>query len=126
LAGAFHLFLISKTIFMKKVIFSAAALMLASAFSFAGTPETKANTKPEAKTNAQTADVLHWCSPSGTPSFIQSNTLDDEEMQASPCERNKTGCERGYRDDQLNTPGVPSSGVKSSQINTPAATLGQQ
>ena len=109
---------------MKKVIFSAAALMLASAFSFAGTPETKA--KPEVKTNIQTEEVLHWYSPSGTPSFIQSNTLDEEEMEASPCERNKTGCQRGYRDDQLNTPGVPTSGVKPGQISTPAATLGQQ
>ncbi|WP_336834722.1 hypothetical protein [Sphingobacterium siyangense] len=115
---------------MKKLILSAATLMLASALSFAGTPETKGEAKPEAKTemkaNTQTADVLHWYSPSGTPVFRQSNTIDDEEMETAPCERNKTGCERGYRDDQLNTPGVPSSGVKPGEINLPAATLGQQ
>lgn len=45
---------------MKKVIFSAAALMLASAFSFAGTPETKteAKAKPEVKT--ETTLVYHY------------------------------------------------------------------
>ncbi|MGJ1435671.1 hypothetical protein [Sphingobacterium siyangense] len=43
---------------MKKVIFSAAALLLASAFSFAGTPETKANTKPEAKPEVKTETTL--------------------------------------------------------------------
>ncbi|WON93786.1 hypothetical protein [Sphingobacterium sp. UGAL515B_05] len=51
---------------MKKVIFSAAALMLASAFSFAGTPETKteAKAKPEVKTSST---VYHYTSESTAP-----------------------------------------------------------
>ncbi|OJV55365.1 MAG: hypothetical protein BGO31_20770 [Bacteroidetes bacterium 43-16] len=44
---------------MRKLIFSAAALMLATAFSFAGTPETKGEAKPEVKTET-TNLVYHY------------------------------------------------------------------
>ena len=44
---------------MSKLIFSAAALMLATAFSFAGTPETKGEVKPEVKTET-TNLVYHY------------------------------------------------------------------
>ncbi|MNJ95299.1 hypothetical protein D3C87_130090 [compost metagenome] len=50
---------------MKKVIFSAAAFMLASTFSFAGTPETKENAKPEANTSS--AQIYHYVSNSTAP-----------------------------------------------------------
>lgn len=45
---------------MKRIVLSTAALMLASAFSFAGTPETKteAKAKPEVKT--ETTLVYHY------------------------------------------------------------------
>ncbi|MNV08917.1 hypothetical protein D3C71_993950 [compost metagenome] len=49
---------------MKKVFLSASALLLASAFSFAGTPETKANAKPEVKTSST---VYHYTSESTAP-----------------------------------------------------------
>lgn len=55
---------------MKKIIFSAATIMLASAFSFAGTPETKEEAKPEVKTEA--LQVYHYSSknPNGTINFL--------------------------------------------------------
>lgn len=46
---------------MKKVFLSASALLLATAFSFAGTPETKANAKPEANTSGT---IYHYASES--------------------------------------------------------------
>lgn len=102
---------------MKKFIFSAAALMLATTFSFAGTPETKANAEQAAAT--ATTSNLHWYSMSGT---VYQNTATVAGEQAfSGCNgpSSKPECERGYRDDQLNTPGNPSAGVKPSQISTP-------
>ncbi|MEN5232485.1 hypothetical protein [Sphingobacterium faecium] len=45
---------------MKTLILSAAAIMLASAVSFAGTPETKGESKPEVNTSS--AQVYHYAS----------------------------------------------------------------
>lgn len=44
---------------MKKVIFSAAALMLASAFSFAGTPETKSEAKAKPEVRTETTNLVY-------------------------------------------------------------------
>ncbi|MBL7706820.1 MAG: hypothetical protein JNM21_14835 [Taibaiella sp.] len=108
---------------MKKLMFSTAAILALSLSAFAGTPE-KAEAKTATETNAQTSDVLHWFDMSSTPAYLQSNTIEDEESPG--CEPNKQGCERAYRDDQFNTFGVPTSGVKPGQINSPIATLGFQ
>lgn len=79
---------------MKKIIFSAAAIVMALSFNaFAGTPETKGETKPE--TNTSSAQVYHYASentaegqfrntanwmpgPSSDPTCHQAN--------AKPCE----------------------------------------
>ena len=103
---------------MKKVIFSAAALMLASAFSFAGTPETKANSKTDVSTNS--SSTLHWYKMSGTTlSFQNTATKEDEQIETGCTGQNTTECERAYDDTQLNSPGNPSAGVKPSQVNAP-------
>lgn len=93
--------------------------MLASAFSFAGTPETKANAKPEVNTNS--TSTLHWYTVSGsTVSFQNTATMTDEQaLTGCTGASTKPECERGYRDDQLNSPGNPSAGVKPAQIATP-------
>lgn len=72
---------------MKKVIFSAAALMLASAFSFAGTPETKANTKPEVKTVTTTL-VYHYTGKDaqGRIVFQEGPAPDCNNLGSVPCE----------------------------------------
>ena len=54
---------------MKKIIFSAAALMLASAFSFAGTPETK-DAKP-VTAEVKSATLFHYASESTAPNAYQ-------------------------------------------------------
>ncbi len=57
---------------MKKLILSVASLMLASALSFAGTPETKGEAKPEVKTNT-VLKTYHYESqnPDGTINFAE-------------------------------------------------------
>ncbi|MCS4165174.1 DUF6520 family protein [Sphingobacterium sp. BIGb0116] len=45
---------------MKKVFLSASALILATAFSFAGTPETKAETKAKPEVKTETTLVYHY------------------------------------------------------------------
>ncbi|WP_333624259.1 DUF6520 family protein [Sphingobacterium siyangense] len=57
---------------MKKVLLSASALILATAFSFAGTPETKTNTKPEVKSET-VLKTYHYQSqnPDGTINFVE-------------------------------------------------------
>ncbi len=47
---------------MKRIVLSAAALMLTTAFSFAGTPEAKANSKTE----ASFAQLYHYASENTT------------------------------------------------------------
>lgn len=104
---------------MKKFIFSAAALMLATTFSFAGTPETKSKAEPA--TTTASAGNLHWYVMSGTSPVFQNTATTSDEQAITGCSgpSSKPECERGYRDDQLNTPGNPSAGVKPSQVNAP-------
>ena len=102
---------------MKKLILSAAAFMLATAFSFAGTPETKG----EPTVSTTSASSLHWFVMSGTSPVFQNTASQIDEQSLTGCDgpSSKPECERGYRDDQLNTPGNPSSGVKPAQVNAP-------
>lgn len=91
--------------------------MLASAFSFAGTPETKA--KPEVNTNS--AGTLHWYKMSGSTPVFQNTGTQSDEQALTGCDGapTKPECERGYRDDQLNSPGNPSAGIKPAQVASP-------
>lgn len=73
---------------MKKLILSAAALMLATAFSFAGTPETKeeAKAKPEVKT--ETASITYHFdtpNPNGTINFSEGPSNSCPSGVKNPC-----------------------------------------
>ena len=87
---------------MKKVIFSAAALMLASAFSFAGTPETKANAKPEVRT--ETAKVYHYVSKNGDGSI---NFAEGEPTSPTACQGLQQIPCRWTSEDELTSPMQP-------------------
>lgn len=71
---------------MKKVILSAATLMLATALSFAGTPETKGEAKPEAKTEQQQI-VYHatTTNPNGSINFVEGEKDDCPPSGDKPC-----------------------------------------
>ena len=73
---------------MKKVIFSAAALMLASAFSFAGTPETKTEAKATPEVKANTELVYHYVSQNtnGTINFAEGTATNCPQPGNKPCE----------------------------------------
>jgi|GEM_PF-2119392 len=72
---------------MKKVIFSAAALMLASVFSFAGTPETKAETKAKPEVKTETTLVYHYTGrdASGKIQFAAGEPLNCNNAGPVPC-----------------------------------------
>jgi hypothetical protein len=73
---------------MKKVLLSASSLILATAFSFAGTPETKteAKAKPEVKTNTEL--VYHYVSQNtnGTINFAEGPATNCPQPGTKPCE----------------------------------------
>ncbi|WP_313155990.1 DUF6520 family protein [Sphingobacterium multivorum] len=72
---------------MKKVFLSASALLLATAFSFAGTPETKteAKAKPEVKT--ETTLVYHYTGKdaSGNIQFAAGEITNCPNNGETPC-----------------------------------------
>lgn len=74
---------------MKKLILSTAALMLATAFSFAGTPDTKteAKAKPEVKTETTTL-VYHYTGKDaqGRIVFQEGPAPDCNGLGSVPCE----------------------------------------
>ncbi|PZR29624.1 MAG: hypothetical protein DI535_02630 [Citrobacter freundii] len=96
---------------MKKYLLGLAAVVVALSLSaFTG------NYKKVEKING-TAD-LHWFEAPYNGADFQATTatvalrtsqIDCNELDETP------ECERAYRDDQLVTPGVPSSGVKSAE-----------
>ena len=90
---------------MKKVLFSAAALMLASAFSFAGTPETK-EAKPEVKTEVKTeaALVYHYVSKNSNGSI---NFALGEPTSPSACQGSQQIPCRWTSDEELSSPMQP-------------------
>ncbi|WP_222165898.1 DUF6520 family protein [Edaphocola aurantiacus] len=88
---------------MKRIVLSTAALMLATAFSFAGTPETKteAKAKPEVKTEIA-SQVYHYDSKNsnGTINFLPG------EPGQNDCTDGETPC-RWVSDAPLTSPMSP-------------------
>lgn len=71
---------------MKKIIFSTAALMLASVFSFAGTPETKGEAKPEVKTESATIHYRYQSTnPNGSLNFVEGQNNECPPGTEKPC-----------------------------------------
>ncbi len=93
---------------MKKLriaIFSALALALiisASAFSFSS------SSKPAVE------DQLYWFLPNGT--YTGHFRVKSMEISGTCPDTGSTICENGYDDNDLNVPGVPSSGLKSGAV----------
>lgn len=88
---------------MKKIFLSASALLLASAFSFAGTPETKTDAKAKPEVRAETTKVYHYVSKNGdgTINFAEGEPAFNgcSGTQEIPC--------RWTSEDELTSPMLP-------------------
>ncbi|MCY1520976.1 hypothetical protein D9M68_557710 [compost metagenome] len=89
---------------MKKVFLSASALILATAFSFAGTPETKAETKAKPEVRTETAKVYHYVSKNGDGSI---NFAEGEPTSPTACQGLQQIPCRWTSEDELTSPMQP-------------------
>lgn len=107
---------------MKKILYSAAAMMLAFSFSaFAGTPKNKDEAKQPTVPTSSSSGQLHWFKKTGPTTYVyQGSTSTKEEQELNTgCDGTSVECQRAFDDTQVNSSSNPAAGIKPGQENSP-------